>query len=66
MIPFIILEDTGTIAYGYAAHRWAIDLLTWLLAGDGRTTGPRRHEILGLLLGYSAAAIARHQELSGA
>ena len=64
VIPFTITEDAGTIAYGYAAHRWAIDLLEWLLAGEGLP--PRRkHEILGLLLGYSASAIARHQELSG-
>lgn len=50
-------------AFGFAAHRWVIDLLGWLDAPE--VPRARAHEILGLLLGYSAPAIARHQEREG-
>jgi hypothetical protein len=40
-----------------------IDCLQWLLTAD--VLPARRHEILGLLLGYSPTAIARHQEREG-
>lgn len=59
-LVFIVPESGGSAAFGYAAHRWVIDLLTWALS-DG-VPPERKHEILGLLLGYSPAAIARHQE----
>lgn len=62
-IPFVVPERDGGAAFGYAANRWVIDLLTWALSGD--VPPARKHEILGLLLGYSATAIARHQEGDG-
>lgn len=62
VIPFIFAEggDPGSAAFGYASHRWCIDLLEWAL--DGGVPPDRKHEILGLLLGYSPSSIARHQE----
>jgi hypothetical protein len=65
VIPFIFPEGDHPeqTAFGYAAHRWIVDHLEWAL-GSGLPR-PRVHEILGLLCGYSPAAIARHQEGSG-
>ena len=67
VITFVIGEgDKGhgpSAAFGYAAHRWVIDMLRWALSE--RVPPVRRHEILGLLCGYSPAAIARHQESDG-
>jgi hypothetical protein len=65
VIPFIVADggNPGSAAFGYASHRWCIDLLEWAL-GDG-VPAVRKHEILGLLLGYSPPAIARHQERDG-
>jgi hypothetical protein len=64
VIPFVFAEgDRGMAAFGYASHRWCIDLLEWVLSGT--VPPPRKHEMLGLLLGYSPAAIARHQESEG-
>jgi hypothetical protein len=65
VIPFIFAEggDPGSAAFGYASHRWCVDLLEWAL--DGGVPPARKHEILGLLCGYSPSAIARHQESEG-
>jgi hypothetical protein len=66
VIAFIVTEGgagEGMAAFGYAAHRWAVDLLEWALSGA--IPPARKHEILGLLCGYSPAAIARHQEREG-
>lgn len=65
VLPFIFPEGDcpGQAAFGYAAHRWVIDHLEWAL-GAGLPPA-RRHEILGMLCGYSPAAIARHQEREG-
>lgn len=65
VIPFIFPEGEGTesAAFGYAQHRWSVDLLEWALTAA--VPPVRKHEILGLLCGYSAAAIARHQEADG-
>lgn len=65
VIPFVFPEsgDRGSAAFGYASHRWCIDLLEWVLSGE--VPPVRKHEMLGLLLGYSPSAIARHQEAEG-
>lgn len=56
--PFVIRRSDGTIDYGYAAEAWVVDLFRWA------REAPAEHEaaILGLLLGYSPPAIARHLE----
>jgi hypothetical protein len=65
VIPFVFPEGgfEGMAAFGYASHRWCIDLLEWVLSGE--VPPVRKHEMLGLLLGYSPSAIARHQESDG-
>jgi hypothetical protein len=65
VLPFIFTEGDHPeqAAFGYAAHRWVIDHLEWALGAA--LPAARRHEILGLLCGYSPAAIARHQEQEG-
>jgi hypothetical protein len=60
-IPFVIDEGDGIATCGYASYPWAVDLLRWAL-----TSAPREqvHRILGLLLGYGADSIERHEALS--
>lgn len=60
VIPFVI-EEKDSASCGYAARSWVIDLFRWACLPE--IPPRRRHEILGLLLGYSAEAIGAHQEL---
>jgi hypothetical protein len=57
-IPFVIDHGDGTASCGYAASAWAIDLYRWLRTSDTVPT-PQRDQVMGLLLGYSAEAVAR-------
>jgi hypothetical protein len=59
-IPFVIDEGDGVATYGYASHPWAVDLLQWALTS---APGEQVHRILGLLLGYGADSIERHEAL---
>jgi len=59
-IPFVSPRDDGIADYGFAASKWAIDLLRWTQSDAVPTE--HRHRIIGLLLGYSAEAIRRHEE----
>jgi hypothetical protein len=59
-LPFVIDFGDGSASCGYAAAKWAIDLFESVV----RDKHPHRHQILGLLLGYSPAAISRHEENS--
>lgn len=58
-LPFVLPDSGGRYANaGYAADQWAIDLFEWI-----HREGPPlrfRHMIIGMLLGYSSAAIAKH------
>ena len=58
VLPFVIDNGDGTASCGYAAARWVIDLFESAF----RDKHPNRHQILGLLLGYSVPAISRHEE----
>lgn len=53
-MPFVVENGDGTADCGYAATGWIVDLLKWA------TTAPQvqRMRVIGLLLGYSADAIA--------
>jgi hypothetical protein len=64
-IPFILVEADRpqSASFGYAAHRWVIDLLEWVYSRG--VPKARKHQVLGLLLGYSPSAIARHEESDG-
>ena len=56
-IPFVVPIPTMKHAVvGYAAAEWVIDLLKWSYGQPVR----RYHQIIGLLLGYSADEIAQH------
>lgn len=63
VLVFIFRETPDSAVFGYASHRWVISLLEWAVSPG--VPPSRKHEILGLLLGYSPAAIARHQESDG-
>ena len=55
-IPFVVPTQDGSRAdVGFAAEPWVIDLLKW--ARDN-VSEPHLSRIVGLLLGYSPAAIA--------
>lgn len=53
-IPFVIRDSQSNVTQcGFATHRWGIDLFGWA------QTAPRPYQdwIMGLLFGYSPAAI---------
>ena len=57
VIPFVLpREDFPCAMTGFAAAPWVVDLLAWSYKQPPR----QHHRILGLLLGYSANAIAEH------
>ena len=57
VIPFVLpREDFPCAMTGYAAAPWVVDLLAWSYKQPLR----QHHRIIGLLLGYSANAIAEH------
>lgn len=59
-IAFVIKEKEGVWArYGYAASGWIPETFKWLL---DNATPDHLHRIVGLLLGYSLASIAMHDE----
>jgi len=62
-VAFVIPRADGTLAAGgFATHSWIPDTLKWV-----RDNAPPRHlsRIEGLMLGYSPAAIAAHDEFTG-
>ena len=61
-IPFVVpWQEMECALAGFAAETWVIDLLEWicLLGVDSR----RHHQVMGLLLGYSAKSIAEHNDI---
>lgn len=56
VVPFVLPRD-GWADYGYAASPWVLDLYGWAVCSD--VPADQRDRILGLLLGYSVAAIER-------
>lgn len=64
VIPFVVPDPRPpqNASCGYASHPWVIELYRWACGRE--VSQPRRHQIIGLLLGYSPAAIARHGEVS--
>lgn len=57
-LPFVIDHGDGNASYGYAAARWVVELYEWV--SNKEIPQERRDSILGLLLGYSVAAIGDH------
>jgi hypothetical protein len=60
-IPFVVDQRDGTASYGYAAARWVLDLYEWAIAGE-QIPQEQRERILGLLLGYSVAAVSEYED----
>ena len=57
-IPFVLpREDMGCAMTGFASAQWVIDLLAW---SYDNAPLRQRHQILGLLLGYSPEMVAEH------
>ena|GEM_PF-6097701 len=57
-IRFVVDHKDGTASWGYAAAAWVVDLYRWVRLEEKDES--RRHQVLGLLLGYGPEAIARH------
>jgi len=60
-VPFVIDHGDGSGSFGFAANRWALDFYEWAVT-DGSIPEQQRHRIVGMLLGYSPAAISRYEE----
>ena len=61
-IPFVVpWKEMECALAGFAAETWVIDLLEWIcsLGVDSRC----HHQVMGLLLGYSAKSIAEHIDI---
>lgn len=58
-IPFVIDHGDGVASFGYAEAPWVLDLYEWAVK-DPAVPEEQRHRIVGLLLGYSAPAVASH------
>jgi len=57
LIPWVLDHGDGVASCGYASERWAVDLYEWTVKGP--VPEKQRERIVGLLLGYSAVAVAR-------
>ena len=60
--PFVVDRGDGLADVGYAAAPWVVDLFRWTFryAAD-----PQLSRVVGLLLGYSAQAIADFESHQG-
>lgn len=61
--PFVIDRGDGAADYGFASHKWAVDLLEWITGGN--VPDYLMHTMLGLLLGYDPKDIADHYDRWG-
>jgi hypothetical protein len=60
-VPFVVDHGDDTASYGYASAAWALDLYEWTVR-EALIPEEQRHRIIGLLLGYSVPAVARHDD----
>jgi hypothetical protein len=60
-VPFVIDHGDGSGSFGFASNRWALDFYEWAVT-DRSIPEQQRHRIVGMLLGYSPAAISRYEE----
>lgn len=61
VIAFVVDHGDGVASYGFANSRWALDLYEWVVKDPG-VPQEQRHRIIGLLLGYDAPSISRHED----
>jgi hypothetical protein len=57
-IAFVCDRGDGFADYGFAGAQWAIDLYRWSVQKNDAVPVAQQHRIIGLLLGYSTAAIS--------
>lgn len=62
-IPFVIDKGEGRADYGYAAHKWVVDLFEKLGHAHSPIPDKDRNCIIGLLLGHSPEAISKYAEM---
>lgn len=59
VVPYVVELPGSKALYGFAAAPWAVELLWFAYA---RPAARHKDRIVGLLLGYSAAAIQRYSD----
>ena len=59
-IPFVVDHQDGHATCGYAVAGWAVELYRWVMGKE--IPQEQRERVLGLLLGYSPAAIASFED----
>jgi len=57
---FVLDHRDGTASFGYTAERWPLDLYEWAIL-ERSVPQEQRDRIIGLLLGYTAPAVARYE-----
>lgn len=63
VIPFVIDANDGRLAFaGFGAAEWVVELMHFALTS--RHAARHKDQIIGLLLGYSPAAIQRYEVLT--
>lgn len=60
ILPFVVKSNDVLSYCGFAAASWVIDLMQFAVTD----AGCRKHQIIGLLLGYSASAIQYHEDFT--
>lgn len=63
-IPFVLDRGNGVADFGFATHKWVVDLYKFITRERSPVPQGQRDRILGLLLGYSAEAIAHFDDRS--
>lgn len=61
VLPFVIDHGDGSGSFGYAVNRWTLDFYEWAVT-DRSIPEQQKHRLVGMLLGYSPAAISRYEE----
>ena len=61
-IPFVVDREDGIADYGYATHRWVIDVYKLTIEKCSPIPEKDKGCIIGLLLGYDSESIARFKE----
>jgi hypothetical protein len=60
-LSFALVTPEELAYYGFAAEQWVIELLWYALTS--KNVEAHKHNIIGLLCGYSPKAIRKHEQL---
>jgi hypothetical protein len=61
-LPFVVDDGNGRAYCGFAAAKWVIELLGFVVSD--KMAANLKHEVIGLMLGYSPSAIQWHRDFS--